>query len=473
MLDATSLRLAFSIAAFSLMLLFYFVTYKRTRSSYSLWWCASLLLFLLGSSLYLFDGTPSQVWANPLGNGITVTGAAAVLGGSRSLNEKRTPVWLFVAPGFLAWVIAIFDDPQVNEWSGGAVFLALMSLMLILSSVELRKLEVAYAWSKWPIFLSCSGLGIYYAARFVAFVLDGQDGAVFTAYFGTAVTTLVTLVLLIVAAFTVAAVSLDQQAQAIKLNAEKTGAQLDEAARVQGRLLPREAPRIPGYEIAGICIPSGRGSGDFFDWQATDRGFTITVGDVMGKGMGAAMIAATVRGALRSAVGRVTSSEVLASVGTVVEPDLAANDSFVTLFHAHLSPDKGLLDIIDAGHGLGVVVRADGTRSRISARNLPLGVLPDQEWASREQWLDTGDLLLVFSDGILELFDGRDDAFERAVYAARAKGHSAEDIIKAVRRLAGARDLVDDVTVVAIRRTAPVPASVLDEEITSPSTALR
>jgi hypothetical protein len=458
MLDATTLRVAFSIAALSMLLLFYFVTFKRTRARYTLWWCGSLMLFLLGSALWLFDGTPSQAWANPLGNAVTVTGAAAMWAGSRSLNRKSTPGWMLALAGVGVWIVSIFDDPATNVWSGGPVYLAAMAATFLLAAIELRDLEVIHAWSRWPLYLSSAALAAFYAGRFISFVLDGQDGPIFTSWFGSPVTALITLVLLIVASFTMTAVSLDQQADVLKRTAERTGAQLDEAARVQSNLLPRQAPNVPGYEIAGVCIPSGRGSGDFFDWQDTGRGLTITVGDVMGKGMAAAMIAATVRAALRSALTRFSSSAVLTSVGSVIEPDLAANDSFVTLFHAHLSPEKGLLDIVDAGHGLGVIVRADGTRTRITARNLPLGVLPDQDWTSREQWLDTGDVLLVFSDGVLELFDGRDDAFDRGVHAALAGGHTAADIVKSVSRITRGRDLVDDVTVVAVRRTAAVGA---------------
>ena len=64
-LDTSTLRFAFGVVAITLLALFYFVTFQRTRSVYSAWWCVALALFLTGSAAYLLDGTVHQQWANP------------------------------------------------------------------------------------------------------------------------------------------------------------------------------------------------------------------------------------------------------------------------------------------------------------------------------------------------------------------------------------------------------------------------
>ncbi len=95
-------------------------------------------------------------------------------------------------------------------------------------------------------------------------------------------------------------------------------------------------------------------SGGFFDWQRTAEGLVVTLADVMGKGVGAAMIAATVRAALRVASTSLDPGRTLAVVDRTVESDLDANDAFVTLLHLRLDARSGDIALVDAGHGLAV-----------------------------------------------------------------------------------------------------------------------
>ena len=82
MLDTSTLRVALAVVTLTLLCLFYFITYRRTRSPFSGWWCSALLLFLTGSASYLLDGTVYQAWANPLCNTLLVGGAVDMLAGS-------------------------------------------------------------------------------------------------------------------------------------------------------------------------------------------------------------------------------------------------------------------------------------------------------------------------------------------------------------------------------------------------------
>ena len=453
MLDALTLRIAFAVVGVTLLLLFYFVTYRGTRTAYSLWWCVALAFFLGGSSAFLLNGTGHQVWANPLGNVLLVTGAASVWVGSRSLRGKEPRPWLLAVPAVVVGIPSVMDSPATNTWAGGPFFLAAMSLLIGLASWESFHLDPAYTRARWALGLSSALVSVYYLCRFVVFLVDGQNGPVFTTWFGSGGTALITLVLVVVASFSMAMLSSEQLARGLRATANESGEELAHGGQVQQNLMPRTSPNIPGYDIAGACVPSGGLSGDFFDWQRMPDGLALTVADVMGKGVGAAMIAATVRAALRIALPTGGALESLARVSTVVQADLANNEAFVTMFHARLRSTSGELTVMDAGHGLAVLVRADGSTELMPSQNLPLGVVAGQDWKVTRHSMRTGDMLLVFSDGVLDLFDGTLEALRQAAAVASKGIHTAQDAVERIVKLAtGTQD--DDVTVIAVQRVA-------------------
>jgi sigma-B regulation protein RsbU (phosphoserine phosphatase) len=461
LLDSITLRVAFGVTALTLFLLFALVTYRSTRSPFSFWWCAALALFMGGSLAYLQDGTAGQAWANPLGNGLIVAGAASMWMGSRSLRTRPTPWWLVVGPAALIVAVSAFDSPATNDWSGGPLFLGLMAALIGLSTREFVLLDAGVSRTRWPLLLSSGALAAYYAVRLVAFLAAGPRSPVFTTWFGTPSTTLITLVLLVVVSFSMASLSGEQVARVLSARAARSRQELVDGGGVQRRLLPQTVPDLPGYEVAGACVPSGAVSGDFFDWQRTEDGIVVTVADVMGKGVGAAMIAATVRASLRVALPSHDPGRTMAAVDRAVESDLEANDAFVTLLHLRLDARTGEIELVDAGHGLGIVCRADGSREPIPSRNLPLGAMGTQEWATTAVRLDPGDLLLVCSDGVLDLFDGTLASMDLAAAAAAEAQPTARAAVASLTRLArlaAEGTLPDDVTVVAIRRMLPAAA---------------
>jgi diguanylate cyclase (GGDEF)-like protein len=215
-LDTATLRVAFALVAFVLALLFYFAAYRSTRSAYSAWWCVALTLFLAGSAAYLLNGTAHQLWANPLGNFLLVAGAAAVWAGARSLGRARPRTWQLAAGPLATLVVSAADDPGANTWAGGPVFLAMMGLMIALASRELWQLEPGYSKVRIPMALAAAGVAGYYFLRLAVFLTEGPDGPVFRTYFGSGVTTLVTMVLLVVVSFSMAALSSEQQTRALR-----------------------------------------------------------------------------------------------------------------------------------------------------------------------------------------------------------------------------------------------------------------
>lgn len=214
-LDETTLRVTFGTVILGLAALFYFAAYRPTRSPYSGWWCLALLFFLLGSSLYLLDGTPHQIWANPVGNALLVQGGVAVWAGARSLRTEKFPAWALLGLPLLTLIAAAVDDPAVNPWAGGEALLASMAVAIGISSWEVWRLDPGYTRLKVPLSLSSAALAIFYLLRLGALVVDGQHGHFFTTVFGSAFTTMITLALLVMVSFTMAALSSEQQNRAL------------------------------------------------------------------------------------------------------------------------------------------------------------------------------------------------------------------------------------------------------------------
>lgn len=230
--------------------------------------------------------------------------------------------------------------------------------------------------------------------------------------------------------------------------------ELERAAQVQAALLPRGAPDVPGYGVAGTCLPSRAVGGDFYDWApAPGGGVLLSLVDVMGKGAAAGIIAAAVRAVLRGSAHGPAVADSLREAGAVLHGDLAGVGAFATAFHAALDPAAGAVRYADAGHGLTAVVRADGSAERLGATGLPLGVVADAAYEERTVHLGPGDLLVTFSDGVLDLGDGTVGTGLPRVLAAVRGAPSARAAVDAVLRLAvGAGDRPDDLTVVAVRR---------------------
>ncbi len=226
--------------------------------------------------------------------------------------------------------------------------------------------------------------------------------------------------------------------------------ELSRASEVQQGLLPQQLLSLPGWKTAGVCIPARAVGGDFYDWYPVGEGAALTLADAMGKGIAAAIIAATVRAVLRSAArfGDVAGAVDAASAALTVDLDNAG--VFVTAFHSRLDMDSGVLSYVDAGHGLSIVARADGSSQRLRSTAPPLGVDPETEWQVQTVQLDPGDTLIVVSDGVLDLYDGTLHSLDNLVTLALL-AQDPWEIIEAIRaRARGASS--DDVTVLIVRR---------------------
>ena len=225
-----------------------------------------------------------------------------------------------------------------------------------------------------------------------------------------------------------------------------------QAREIQTRLLPRLPPVIPGYDVAGRCRPAHHVGGDYFDWHFLDDTLLqFTLADVMGKGLAAGVIASGVRSALRATARFNTLADTVRLTASSMQDDFDNTGTFATLFTARLRPSQGHLEYVDAGHGLAIIVPAEGELRPLSSRDLPLGSDLDTTWHSQETRLLPGDTLIVVSDGLLDVCPEEDELLEGARKLA-ASNRTAEQMCERIMQAAVGHDVGDDLTVVIIRR---------------------
>jgi serine phosphatase RsbU (regulator of sigma subunit)/HPt (histidine-containing phosphotransfer) domain-containing protein len=228
-------------------------------------------------------------------------------------------------------------------------------------------------------------------------------------------------------------------------------AELSRAARIQAELLPTKVPTLTGFELAARCMPAREVGGDFYDWQlATPDLLNLTMGDVMGKGMPAALLMTTVRATMRAVARPTSPAATIHATAAAIEADLIHASSFVTLFHAQLDVARRRLNYIDAGHGHVFIRRADGTAMVLPARGMPLGIIANQTYDQGTVDLQPGDALVLYSDGLVDMWP-QPEHHRNILADMLVNSHSAQhmvDRLVSLPALLGPLD--DDLTVVVL-----------------------
>ena len=229
-------------------------------------------------------------------------------------------------------------------------------------------------------------------------------------------------------------------------------AELKYAAQIQAGLLPRSYPHIPGFEIAARCLPAKEVGGDFFDWLEVSPGvLRLTLGDVMGKGMAAALLMATARAAIRAVAQHNRPARAVHLAEKALLSDLENSESFVTLFHGLLNAADRTLSFVDCGHGYVFLRRGDGTVKKLLPRGLPLGVNGGKTYRGGKIRFEKSDVLVLYSDGLI---DARPELKldNRALAGRLDVTATAEEMVELLLGLTDNVDpLPDDITVLVVR----------------------
>jgi serine phosphatase RsbU (regulator of sigma subunit) len=247
---------------------------------------------------------------------------------------------------------------------------------------------------------------------------------------------------------------LDYRANLHRLEAmvDERAEQMQRAADLQAGMLPASPFKGEGFEIAAHFTAAREISGDFYDWYTPrPEVVTLTLGDVMGKGLLAALMMATARAALRGSSGMQDMGLGVKRAADVMAAAFEINHAYATVFLCEFEPANGALRYVDAGHGHARLLRGVTGQELLPERSAPIGVFPDSQFAVGVATMNPGDTLVVFSDGLLDL---RPDLATKDIqlpYEAR-RAPTAQQLVEVLAHGARGRELFDDVTVVALRR---------------------
>ncbi len=239
--------------------------------------------------------------------------------------------------------------------------------------------------------------------------------------------------------------------------------ELEFAKKVQESLLPEANPNIQGFDIYTLCIPAKDIGGDYFDFiQLNEGGLGISIADVSGKGVPAALYMASTRSLLRSiAVDHQTSCSTLTRINDLLFDERSTN-TFVTMFYAIIDSKTKTLNYTNAGHTFPLHYKDHSKAcSYLINAGLPLGIASPQNYNSSSVTLAPGELILFYTDGIVEAMNEEDElfGFERLEALVNKYGHlAAKDFIdKTMEELmlfVGENPFQDDLTIVAMKITS-------------------
>lgn len=235
------------------------------------------------------------------------------------------------------------------------------------------------------------------------------------------------------------------------------------AADIQKKLLPQKLPDYGDLQISATNIMAAYVGGDYYDFLEDEQGqLAIVVGDSMGKGIPAALLMLTVRAVWRawSISGFESPGETLEIINESVYPDLSTIESFVTMFNALYDPETSIFRYSNAGHNPPLLRTKNASQcQKLEIGGLPIGMFPNTEYHSGKIKLKKGDVVVIYTDGVVETRDSKDNEFGINRLCNVIDNHyndNADDIVKAILKNmelhTGNSNWSDDVTIVVLKK---------------------
>lgn len=235
--------------------------------------------------------------------------------------------------------------------------------------------------------------------------------------------------------------------------------ELDDAIAVHRRLLPRELPSLPGFTIAASSRSFDHIGGDYYDVLSMGDKVAICIGDVVGKGLPAALMMSNLQAAVKvTAAPWVAPSELCQRINELAFNNGAA-DKFISFFYAVLNVRTHKLTYCNCGHNPPILVRANATVERLEKGGTLIGIRKEELFQESTLSLEPGDRLLLFTDGLSEAEDteGRQYSEERlaaefSTQAMKSAQDALDGILQSVDVHCNSR-FSDDATLVTLCRT--------------------
>jgi serine phosphatase RsbU (regulator of sigma subunit) len=256
------------------------------------------------------------------------------------------------------------------------------------------------------------------------------------------------------------AVEAQRRAAAEKQELERrTARELEIAMQVQARLFPQRLPPMRMLDYAGACVQTRQVGGDYYDFLDLGRDrLGLVIGDIAGKGMPAALLMANLQAHLRSQCATaVEQPERFLQTVNRLFYESTADNAYATFFYSEFDDRAGRLRYANCGHLPALVLRRTGDVERLEPTATVLGLFDPWECRTAELELSSGDLLAIYTDGITEAFDARDDEFGEGRLVETLHSHRElppRDVIAAiydgVRRFSP-HEQRDDMTLIVAR----------------------
>ena len=230
------------------------------------------------------------------------------------------------------------------------------------------------------------------------------------------------------------------------------------AAEIQRSLLPGDAPRLAGYDLAGSNWPCRTVGGDYYDFALEQGRLLMALGDVSGKGTGAALLMTVLRAAVRAHWSEAEPAQAVAKINRTVCQNTPEN-KYATFCMASLDPSSGRLTYVNAGHNAPLLVRAAGGVEPLTEGGMVLGMFDGVGYAQAEVEVRAGDTLVIFSDGVSETFgpDGEEFGDDRVAQLVAARRHLAAaaleaEILRELESFSQGAKATDDRTLIVLKR---------------------
>lgn len=237
---------------------------------------------------------------------------------------------------------------------------------------------------------------------------------------------------------------------------ERIRRELELGRRIQHDMLPQSPLTLGLTHVQGISVPAREVGGDFFNYFALDNGhIALLMGDVSGKGVGAALLMANLQASLRIRLGL---NQSLSVVADALDRDIEKNTPgpvYSTLFMALLDPTTRVLRYVNAGHNPQYVLR-DGGLERMPATGLPVGLLAGRGYTERTVQLQKDDLLFLYTDGCVEEENERGDMFgterlETLLLSSVKTANPLQHVEAELKAFRGTTEPLDDATLMTVR----------------------
>ncbi len=242
---------------------------------------------------------------------------------------------------------------------------------------------------------------------------------------------------------------------------EKIEKELAVAASIQQRILPEVLPKINGYDLAGINIPSREVGGDYYECVDLGNGkYALIIADVAGKGIGAALLVSTLDAALSSYLEfDIPLTDMSDKLNKLIYKS-SPSDKYITFFIAVLDSKTGELDIVNAGHNPILLLRKDGTLEKIDAGGVGLGMFDfSVPFTGQKSAMDPGDKLFLYTDGIPEAMNEKEEEYSDEKMFSFLQNHAEssakdfiDDLVSDVKDYAGSALQSDDITAIILKR---------------------